>query len=126
MPCPDPCKSKIPSGQLKYPITIETRVQEPPAGNSPDHSIDITTFMTVKAKIETKQGVEAFDGTNLNTLMTHEFTIRYITGVTIVNNVNYNNKYFKIERIINLNEENKYLIIQCTERGDNTKPVNYS
>ena len=77
--------------------------------------------------VATTQGVETFAGTNVKRTETTEFTIGFTTAVATIDanhTVNYNDKFFVVERVENPEEANEYLILFCTVRGDNTKVVN--
>lgn len=114
------------AGALRETIIVQTRTQQAPKTNTASASIKFSCPQTVKAMVKTKTGVDTFDGTNTNALFTHEFTIRYLAGVDIQNSVEYNCKFFNIERIVNINEENRYLTLICSERGTTDNKVNFS
>lgn len=119
-------KTTICAGALRETIKLQLRTQVAPKTQTATSSMQFNCLQAVKAMVITKSGVDAFDGTNTNSLFTHEFTIRYITNIDTTSFVEYNCKYFDIDRIININEENRYLTLICTERGTKDKKVNFS
>jgi SPP1 family predicted phage head-tail adaptor len=114
------------AGALKETIILKTRAQQAPKTNTASASIRFDCSRSVKAMVETKSGVDTFDGTNTNSLLTHEFTIRYLSDVDVQNSIEYNCKFFNVERIVNINEENRYLTLICSERGTTDNKVNFS
>jgi len=113
-------------GALRDTIQIMSRAISGIKTASASHLINFSCFAETRALVETKQGVETFDSTNINGLETHHFTIRYLAGIDSTMFVQFNCKNFSISRIINLNEENRYLTLICSERGDPSKKVNES
>ncbi|RLC69262.1 MAG: hypothetical protein DRH97_00185 [Chloroflexi bacterium] len=71
--------------------------------------------------VETRRGVQKFDGTNTNrgpdttVMRTHDgysFEKKMIAKL--------NNKFFEIDRFENLNEDNRFIEVTCIELGDET------
>jgi head-tail adaptor len=119
-------RKTICSGALRETIILKTRTQQAPKTNTASASIRFDCSRSIKAMVDTKTGVDTFDGTNTNSLFTHEFTIRYLSDVDVQNSIEYNCKFFSVERIVNINEENRYLILICSERGTTDNKVNFS
>lgn len=118
---------KICTGDLSKRITLYVRSITDPQGGSVDFGENFTTPTNVWAMIETlSKGVEIFDGSNVIDVATHLFYIRYIPGITFEMYLDYNGRRFRIIDVQNIDEKDETIILRCTERGDNTKPVNWS
>lgn len=114
-------------GSLTKTIQIETRAITPD-DSSTDFTETFTAVKTVKAMVETLSGVDIFNGTQIVGTATHRFTIKFITGVTITsqNWIILNDEYYDILRVDNVDENNRYLVLLCTKRGDDTLKANWS
>jgi len=117
---------QICSGDLNKRITIFNRTIQPPSGQSVDYTEIFSIPTQVWAMIETIKGIQIFDGTNIISLSTHRFTIRYQKSldVDIQKWVQYASKRYKIIDVQNQNEQNKFIIINATLRGADNLPVN--
>lgn len=115
-------KKKICIGDLKKRVIVQTRAIVPPEGV--DYSQLITDLKTVWAAIQTSKGSEIFDGTNVIGVATHFFYIRKIDNVTFENFVEYNSKEYRILDVQNVDEDDLFLLLRCTERGIKTKDSN--
>ncbi len=119
------------SGALRNKVDIMSRDQTfSNFETDVDYDIDIVQVANVPALIETASTiggfVQPFNGVNRSANPTHNFTIRFITGVSVTNAIRFNGKFFDILGIINIDEQNSWLRIQCTERGTTTKEANFS
>jgi head-tail adaptor len=81
------------------------------------------TKATVWAKIETidtigGNGRKIFDDTNIGQTVTHKMTIRGRNDIKADDLIEYNNRYFTIQGFKNPNEDTKWLVLYCVERGD--------
>jgi head-tail adaptor len=104
-------------------IDILTRDQLAAVDGTADPTIDLPAFATVQAMIKSNKPVEIFIGTNLKQIETHTFTIRFTPAIANINKdhtINIDDKFFRIERIENVDQENRYFILFCTIRGDDT------
>lgn len=115
-------KKKVCIGDMTKKIKVQTRSIVAP--DNVDYSQDIKDFKEVWAAIQTSKGSEIFDGTNIIGVATHFFYIRRIDGVTFENFVEYNSKKYKILDVQNLDEDDLFMVLRCTERGDQTKDSN--
>ena len=115
-------KKKVCIGDLKRRIKVQIRTIVPP--DEIDYSQQITDLKEVWAAIQTSKGSEIFDGTNVIGVATHFFYIRKIDNVTFENFVEYNNEKYRILDAQNLDEDDLFLVLRCTKRGDKTKNSN--
>lgn len=115
------------TGDLDKRITIFVRDITVPVGGSVDYGESFSVPTTVWAMIETlSKGVQIFDGANVVDTASHNIYIRYRPAVTFENYLDYEGRRFRILNTENLNERNRYIKLQCTERGDNVLPVNFT
>ena len=76
------------------------------------------------ALIKTVSGISVFDNTNTDTIVTHKICLAYIAGVGAEQWINFNSKRIRIITAENCCEDDKKLILMCTERGLDSKVVN--
>jgi SPP1 family predicted phage head-tail adaptor len=107
-------------------IDIATRAITAPIDGSVDFSENFTVDETVWAMVETKNGVEVFDGVGITGIATHFFYIRYIPDVTFEKWITFKNKKFNILDVQNLEERDEFYLLRCTLRGDETLQANFS
>ena len=74
--------------------------------------------------VETFKGRTMFNASNIEVVLTHGFYIRYIPDVEIVDVVVDRGQFYKIINAENLNSENYFILINTSNRGDATLPVN--
>lgn len=113
-------------GSLDKKVKLKIRAIAPPSGSSAYYGETFTDFMTVWAMVETKNGLVTFDSTNTAQNVSHQFYIRYIPDITFEKWLEYDGKNFNILTVNNLNEENRFYMLQCNERGDADVSVNLS
>mgnify|MGYP003658085532 CR=1 FL=1 len=102
-------------------ITIEDRDMDIING----HPIEVFSNPVITtALIKTVSGISVFDNTNTDTIVTHKMCLAYIAGVGAEQWINFNNKRLRIITAENCCEDNKVLIIMCTERGLDSQVVN--
>jgi SPP1 family predicted phage head-tail adaptor len=113
-------------GSLNQKINIQVRELLAPIGDSVDFDEEFTLLENVWAMVETVAGKVFFDGSNTDKSITHNFYIRYISGVQITaeNWINYKDQYFDIINVENLDEANRFLLMRTTIRGSDGLPVN--
>lgn len=120
-------KNKLCTGDLDKLIDIKER-QVTSAGIGANTATE--TFISVKenvyAGIETPSGIAFYNGVNINelqsTMITHKFYIFFDPDLPNIENGNhyifFNNDRFKVIRAKNDNEQNEFLVIETTNRGD--------
>jgi len=111
-------------GSLNHKIEIYVRSIKAPAKGSVDFSDEFTLKKIVWAMIESVSGETMFNASNIETVVTHQFYIRYIPGVDIVDVIVYGGLRYKIVNVENLNNENYFLLIKTSDRGDSDLAVN--
>lgn len=118
--------SELCLGDLNQQIDILARAITVPDLSGVDYGEAFTQIITIWASVETKTGVQIFDGTNLVGTATHIIYVRYIPNVTFEDWVLLKGQYYAILSVENINEDDQFLKLSCVLRGDQTKPINYS
>jgi len=111
-------------GSLNRKIEIHVRSIKAPAKGSVDFSDKYTLKKKVWAMIETVSGETMFNASNIETVVTHQFYIRYIPDVDIVDVIVYGGLRYTLVNVENLNNENYFLLIKASDRGDSDLPAN--
>ena len=76
---------------------------------------------TVWASIEPLSGKEYFSAKQVNSEVTVKLTIRYVESILSQWVVQFGQRVFNIESIINFEERNRYLQLLCSEKvGENS------
>lgn len=116
---------KLCSGDLSNRISIEERQLTPPVLGE---SSPIETFIVIKsvwAGVQTVRGTRRFYGVNIENAATHLFFIRNNPELPLLDGDNYfvlfKNRYFRILRVTDNDEEEYFTILQCVERGEESK-----
>lgn len=107
------------SGDLVHYISISTRQLQVNASDA-DFNMLFTDAVDYLAKLETPSGELLFDGVNIETPITHVFTIRHDADVE-QNGANrwisYNGKRIRIVSTKNIEEKNEWLELKCQATG---------
>lgn len=113
-------------GAMNHLITINARDITPPEGGSVDFGEDFTGVRNVWAMVETVNNTTFFDETNTEQIVSHNFYIRYLNGVSITseNWIKWRDINYDIIGVENLNEENRFLLLRANVRGTINDPVN--
>lgn len=117
---------KICAGDLRDKIVIQVRTITPPATSGVDFTEAFSSDATVWSMVETKMGVEIFNGTSLKGVATHYFYIRYRADLTAESWLKFNSKYYDILDVQNLDERNEFLLLRCSLRGTTANLANYA
>lgn len=104
---------RINPGELRHIITIQK------LNNSQNEYGEVLEvwedILNVRAGIYPISGKEFFAAETVNSQITHKVKIRYIKGLTPNMRINFNNRIFSIESIINFQERNIELQLLCKE-----------
>lgn len=77
-----------------------------------------TTFATVWGAIVPASGREMLTAQQIQAVVTHKITIRYLAGLDPSMRVLYNGRYFDIQAVIDINEQQRQMELLCFERVD--------
>lgn len=118
-------KTKLCTADLTHRIEIQSRVVGGVEFGVVEPVAVFTTFYTPWAAIESVSGVQKFNNVDIGERPTDLFYVRYDAAIGALevssNFILYNNKRFRILAIENINRDNTTLVIQCTDRGDESK-----
>lgn len=119
---------EICAADLNKKIAIQRRTLAPPSPGSTQPVLTFTDIASPWAAIETPTGASKFLGVNINDETTHIFIVRYrslLANLEVANNfILFNDRRFRILNVTNMNEDNIFLAIETTERGDDDKDAN--
>jgi len=116
---------KICIGDMRERIQINLNTIKAPVDGSVDFSEAFKEIEIVWAMLETKSGVEIFDGTNIIGIATHFFYIRFLPNVNFKNWIRFKEQFFVILDVENLEERDEFYLLRCSLRGDDNKPANF-
>lgn len=119
------CKDCKGFKNLRYLITVKKNratTTRSVGSNSPVESVEKGQLW---ADIRTKAGLEVFEGTNSTAKMTetHQFIVRYGQISSSINKddlIIYNNIIYAIDKIENVDQENKWIVVSAHSRGDSS------
>lgn len=108
-------------GKMKHRLTIQSPSRTGDGGGG--GSIAWEEVATVWGRIEGKSGSEAFFGDQLEGRSLYQITIRFRRGITNKHRLVYSyevkgkaySRTFNVNRVENKNEQDRYLVLYCTE-----------
>lgn len=123
-------QTKICSGDLRHRLTLQLRQ----AGGSYDDTSIQYTFVDLGkywAGIETVRGTRRFQGVAIDQSTTHMVWIRYAASIEIPEDGNHffqlsDGRRLRVIRSTIDGEDSRYLMIECSERGDGDKEASQS
>lgn len=90
-------------------------------GENDNADNQLTLSFSMMAGVETISPFKERFGTEISKATTHAFAMRYSPNIlaldTANNFIKCRGKYYKIEGIENLNENNRVLFVYCSQRG---------
>lgn len=98
-------------------ITLQNRAISSPLFGQPDFGETFSGDQDVTAIIKTVKGKTFFDGISTEVNITHEICIEYLAGVTAETWILFKSRRIDILQVTNCCEEDKVLILTCSERG---------
>lgn len=119
-------KRKICSGDLRSQVQIQTRSIKPPSLNEYEFNEEFETTSTVWALIETKSGLQVFDGVNTIETPSHNIYIRYIEGVTFENWLIFEDNKYTILDVEDLEERHEFYLLRCSKFGNKDVKTTFS
>lgn len=105
------------AGRLRHQVTIQQQTQTATAYGG--YSETWTDVATVWAHIKPLYGRERWHGDQVESDVTHQITIRYRSDVTVSPQMRvlYGSRVFKIISVINPEERNELLVLECVEEN---------
>ena len=104
-------------GKLKNPITIQS-LSQGADGYGGFSAASYTDVITAFAKRTPKSGTQIFSdksGRQVENPHTHEFMIRYRSGITTAQRIKFGSRLFDIIQINDENDNNNYITIKAKE-----------
>lgn len=97
-------------------IVIQTATTTQSSSGQPTKSW--STLATIWAKIRTLSGNEMINAQQVQSILSHEFTIRYSSDVSSVkpdDRIYFDSRYFDIKNVRNVDERNIEIRMLCNE-----------
>jgi SPP1 family predicted phage head-tail adaptor len=106
------------SYQLRHKIRIQRRTRSLDPYGQPQESWE--DYLSVRAHIRPVSGKESAGGLSVNPSLTHTIAVRYkpAFGLPLMmasNRVRFGERVFNIESVRNLEERNRWVILNCIE-----------
>jgi len=118
-------KRRLCAADLDRLITLHNRnIKTPLNFGQTEATEDFTGAQDVEAKVETRTGVTIFDGSNVETIITHQFFIRYRPNITTETWILFEGTRYRIVYVDDLNEEHEWLRFDCCVRGTSANEAN--
>lgn len=103
------------AGGLRHEVVIQTPTE---TENATGESVPTWgTFAAVRAAVEPLRGQEFFASQQLQSSLSVRIRIRYLANVTTKMRVQWENRYFAIEGIIDPEMRHRELQLMCVERA---------
>jgi len=113
------------AGDLRHKLTLQTRALQylSPDQTSPEE--EFKDVLKLSCAVETVSGTSKFAKVNINDDASHLFYVRYsktVADIEVNNNfILFEGRRMKILEVTNNDEDKRFIIIQCTERGCSDK-----
>jgi len=115
--------TRICIGDLDRRIVLQLRKIKPPEADGIDYNETNIVEQSWWASIETVSGTTVFDGNNIEQVVTHNFYIRYLPGLTFESWVLFEGKRYRIIDVVDYNERHEFYVLRCSLRGAETTTV---
>jgi len=106
------------AGFYRHPITVQavTEARDAYGGTTQTYSTAFRDFARIEPILSGIAGGEDFESQHVQPEITFRVWMRYRSGLTHKHRILYGSRVLEIERIINLNEMNRELVITAIER----------
>lgn len=101
------------AGTLRHLVELQSPSLAQNAYGEPIESW--TTYAAVWAAIRPLSAVETPQAPQATPIATHQVTLRYTTGVTSGHRIKFGTRYLNVESVLNTDERNRELLLQCRE-----------
>lgn len=109
----------IAAGTLRHAVTFEERVETPmPSGET---GIAWVLFANAQVNIRPVSAKELMEHGQIAHQVTHVITMRYLDGVRKDHRILYGDRVFQIAGIVNVEERNRVLQLNCYETDSDTE-----
>lgn len=117
-------KRQVCLGDLNTKITLQDRTITAPLSGVDATETFTDTSPDVLSKLDTGRGQTIFDGTNEEQVITHTFTIRFISGITTETWVLFESQRLDIVDAEDLEERHEFIKLRCNNRGTTANAAN--
>ena len=100
-------------GNMRHRISIEGR--ETTTDGAGGFSSEWVNVVELWAEVTPKNGSERFRGMKIEDTTTHIIKTRYKSGINSSQRINFNGRLFNINSVINIDEKDRYMLIQAVE-----------
>ena len=114
---------KVCAGDLRHYIILHSRDLTAP--ENVDFGVELTTSTTVKAALTVQSGVGRVDDTNQLNKITHVWHVRWQNNLDRSYMVEFDNRFFTVDTIEELDGYKRFVRINTYERGDKSTAVNF-
>ena len=112
-------------GDMNKKIKVLTQAITASSTGGYDFTEGYVTLATVWAMVLTLGARNQFDTTQLlDTKATHDFFIRFRTGITQENVIEFGGEYYDILEVWNLQEDSRFMQLRARVRGDKDSRIN--
>jgi SPP1 family predicted phage head-tail adaptor len=111
-------------GDMQDLIILHDREIKPPQGSSVDYTEEFTENDTVWAMRKTVKPREFFDGTDVGKLITEEFYIRHLDGITAETWIELENIRYDIVHTEPLDGRKEFIRLDANIRGNKSIAIN--
>jgi hypothetical protein len=120
---------RIDIGSMNSRITVYNRNIAPPSGpNDIEFLEKLTNGKGLWAMFDSVNGVTVFDRTGTEKIITHIVYLRYTPNFIITSEtwLSYQNDYYRILKVENFGNENRFIKMFCVRLGTTDYDVNYA
>jgi SPP1 family predicted phage head-tail adaptor len=100
-------------GKLRHRITIEQKAKV--SDGAGGYTESWVPFVTIWASVDPVSGKEYYEAQQMQSSVSHKIRIRYKSGVLPSMRVNFKERIFAVESVINWEERNRDMMLMCTE-----------
>lgn len=119
----------VETGAMDCYVTIYDRQIIPPQGtDNTDFNIQFVNPYNTWGYFKSRKGILTLDDANIADDVTDLFFMRYNPDILITSEkwLQYKDKYFRIEKVTNLNHDDRFLMLELKERGEDDDEGNFA
>jgi len=106
-------------GRLDSMVVLRYRDLKAPTFGAVDFDAELSDHIELEARVRSSTGSKMFRGVAADIRITHFITIRYVEGVSDEMWIElYGGKLLDILNVENLDEQDRWLVLTCSKRGD--------
>ncbi len=117
-------KRQICIGDMHDQIILSSRALTPPNSGGVDFTEEFTPKVTIWSMVNTVAGETIFDGTGIEFSVTHRIYIRFLTGVTAEDWIEFDGERLDVLDVEDLDERHTFMLLRCGNRGTTANVAN--